>query len=224
MCFKCSSTVAVAKLSTAYTSRRPSATTTHATPTSYLELCSRRLPLAARPQAHGNVFDKSWTRAAATPQRDGRERRGHVHMRPSCTSHKLAVWPRRSQWSSSTATRSGGRPIVEKESARGGGHQGQRGGSRRSARRSSHLVILLTNVYALTALLCTFTTLYFYNFSPTFANGNSTTSSSVSDPRLVLRPRVLLLGTCLSADGSVLVGVTNIAAVPLPHLGTVSPA
>ena len=81
MCFKCSSTVAVAKLSTAYTSRRPSATTTHATPTSYLELCSRRLPLAARPQAHGNVFDKSWTRAAATPQRDGRERRGHVHMR-----------------------------------------------------------------------------------------------------------------------------------------------
>ena len=29
------------------------------------------------------------------------------------------------------------RPIVVKESARGGGHQGQRGGSRRSARRSS---------------------------------------------------------------------------------------
>ena len=32
--------------------------------------------------------------------------------------------------------RGGRRPIVAKESARGGGHQGQRGGSRRTARRS----------------------------------------------------------------------------------------
>ena len=187
MCYKCSSTGAVAKLSTAYLEEAKRNHTTcdaHLVPRAVLGTpstrCStssaRRSPTSHEQEPPRHLGLRKLNETAARASR-ARAHAGGAADRAA--QPKLAVWPRRGRWSSSTATRSGGRPIVEKESARGGGHQGQRGGSRRSAGRSSHLVILLTNVYALTALLCTFTTLYFYNFSPTFANGNSTTSSSV---------------------------------------------
>ena len=129
------------------TSRRPSATTPpHATPTSHLEPCSRSLPLAARPQAHEGlrqVMNKSRrdTSACASSTRRPRAPRARAHAGGAAlTELHSPSWPRVAKKEpmvviARDSRRGGRRPIVEKELARGGGHQGQRCGSRRSARR-----------------------------------------------------------------------------------------
>ena len=158
MCFKCSSTGAVAKLSTAYLeeakrnhhtcdahlvpravlgtpSTRCSTSSARRSPTSHEQEPPLHLGLRKLNETAARASER--TRAAVAPrpvqaQRDGRERRGHVHMREELlTELHIPSWP---------CGQEGPMVVIDRDSKWRAAHRREGVGARRRTPRATRRI------------------------------------------------------------------------------------